>query len=149
MLGVIKREVKHIDIYYFIILTVSILSIFAYGKYRCDNIKWHTDVLEFSLFKNSARYGLDGWSVTHYSLFFLLGYLYPKVFVTSVLLGAVWELCETYIGIYKPALIKGLGFCELSGNKYKVWWYGKWSDIVLNTLGFISGMTLHNYLKKK
>ena len=146
MLDIIKNEIKYINRYYFIIIFVSIFSIFLYGKYRCDNITKHKDVLEFSLFHKSEELGLDGWSITHYCLYVVFGYLYPNVLVVTISLGILWELFETYVGIYKPDVISGFGFCELSNNRYKVWWYGKWSDVVLNILGFLSGMTLHNYL---
>ena len=48
------------------------------------------------------------------------------------------ELFETIVGIYKPELINGFGF-QLTKSKYKVWWYGKWSDIVVNFIGFMLG----------
>ena len=122
------------------------MMVFAYGKYRCDNIIKHKDILEFSLFKNSDKFGLDGWSVTHFSLFLLVGFFYSKVFVITMSLGILWELFETFVGIYKPEIIKGWGFCKLPGNKYKVWWYGKISDPIANFLGFITGSLLSKYL---
>ena len=147
LLTKINNELKYIDNGYILLLLIPTLMVFAYGKYRCDNIVKHKDILEFGLFKNSDKFGLDGWSITHFSLFFIVGFFYSKVFVITMLLGIFWELFETYVGIYKPEIIKGLGFCELSANKYKVWWYGKLSDPLANFLGFVLGMTLHNYLK--
>ena len=52
-----------------------------------------------------------------------------------------------HMGIYKPKLIRGLGFCQLSSNRYKIWWYGKWSDPVFNLLGFLTGAYINKYLK--
>lgn len=144
MLSIIKKELKHIDMGYVLLLLIPTSLVFAYGKYRCDNITKHKDVLEFSLFKKSDKLGIDGWSLTHFSLFFIVGFFYNNVFVITMSLGILWELFETYIGIYKPNFIKGWGFCKLPGNKYKVWWYGKISDPIINFLGFTTGSFLKN-----
>ena len=118
--------------------------------YRTKNKTTHTDVLEFDLFKGSSQYGLDGWSITHFSFFCLIGILYPDTFVLSMSIGIIWELIETYIGVFKPSIMKGYGFYELPGNRYKVWWYGKWSDPVVNFFGFLLGsQILHKLLKSK
>ncbi len=142
----IQQELKLIDFRYILLLILPVLSIFIYGKYRCDNYhkNYNVDRLEFNLFKNSHKFGLDGWSITHFTLFFIIGFLYPQMFFTTITLGLLWELFETFIGIYKPNFIKDFGFCKLSDNKYKVWWYGKWSDIIVNLIGFLCGA----YIKK-
>ena len=142
----IQKEIKFIDFRYILLLILPVLSIFIYGKYRCDNYHKNNNVdrLEFNLFKNSHKFGLDGWSITHFTLFFIIGFFYPQIFIITISLGILWELFETFIGIYKPTFIKGFGFCTLTDNKYKVWWYGKWSDLVVNLLGFLCG----SYLKK-
>ena len=60
--------------------------------------------------------------------------------------GCIWELFETYVGYYKPEQIKGLGFCDTFGSdgKLKVWWYGKWSDLIMNFSGFVLGHYIKN-----
>ena len=115
----LKYEYNYLDGYYFLILFSCISIIFAYGKYRCLNINHHKDVLEFDIFKNSSYYGLDGWSLSHFLFFMLIGYLYHNVFFITFLLGVIWELFETYVGIYEPKIIKGFGFCKIKGNRYK------------------------------
>ena len=134
---------------YFILVIISITSIALYGKYRCHYINKHNDILEFGLFKNSEKWGIDGWSLTHFFGYMIMGYLFPKTLLLTMIGGALWELFETYVGKYKPKLIMGFGFCENISdktNKYKVWWYGKWSDLVMNFLGFVIGMKLNKYL---
>jgi len=129
------------NIYYFILTISVVVSIGLYGKYRCDNIKHHTDVLEFSLYKDSKKYGLDGWSITHFCFNFFIGYFFPKTFTLTILGGIIWELFETYVGIYKPSIIQNYGFCKslTSDNEDQIWWYGKWSDIIINIIGFLIG----------
>jgi phosphatidylserine decarboxylase len=137
---------ENLDLRYFAICFSCVVVIFMYGKYRCENIKDHTDMLEFSLFKNSKKYGIDGWLLSHLLFFMLLGYLYPNSMRISVIFGVLWEIFEWYVGIYKPKWLEGMGFCKSpSGakNKGKVWWYGKWQDIISNTSGF----TIGKYIK--
>ena len=78
----------------------------------------------------------------------MIGYLYPKTIIISMLLGSLWELTETYFGIYRPKIVKGYGFCDTKNKneKPKVWWYGKKSDIFVNFTGFMVGKTLRENL---
>ena len=136
---------EKVDLLYFLLGFSCISGIFIYGYYRCRYIKKHTDMLEFSLFKNSKKYGIDGWVLSHYLFNLLIGFLYPYALRLTILLGSLWEVFEWYVGIYKPKILNGIGFCESpSGNKKnnKVWWYGKWQDIIANTLGFLTGKFL-------
>ena len=146
IIKLIKNEYLSIDYKYFLYFLCVISLIIYYGNYRCKHLKKHKDILEFSLFKNSNKYGLDGWSITHLLFYFFIGFLYPNTFIISMVMGLIWELIETYIGYYKPEYIRGYGFCKLTGNKYKVWWYGKWSDIIINITGFLLGSYM-SYLK--
>tara|TARA_B100000035_G_scaffold59582_1_gene47851 strand:+ start:2610 stop:3071 length:462 start_codon:yes stop_codon:yes gene_type:complete len=138
------------DSLYWIFGVTTISTIFFYGWYRCKHIKKHKDFLEFSLWKNSNKYGIDGWSISHYLFFLVYGFLYPNTFMLTMICGALWELFECYVGIAKPKLLSGLGFCTplTSGNKQKIWWYGKPSDIIFNSLGFITGKRVHNFFMK-
>jgi phosphatidylserine decarboxylase len=119
--------------------------VFFYGWYRCKNIATHKDILEFSLFKESNKYGVDGWLLSHYLFFTLIGFVYPDTMRLSVLAGIMWELFEWYCGVYKPKCLEGFGFCASpSGSKKneKVWWYWKWQDPIANLLGFMTGKYL-------
>lgn len=119
---------------------IAITLIMIYGKYRCDH-KDFKDPLETKLIL-----GLDGWSMTHVTFFAILGYMYPEYFWYALLLGVMWELFEHFYGKNRPGWLGGYGDCQdistdrTDGN----WWYGKWTDIVCNIVGFIIGV----YLKK-
>ena len=145
-----KKYIKSLDARYFLLYVVCISAIALYGKYRCEHIKDHKDVLELELFKGSSKYGIDGWSITHFTFNAIIGYLYPKTVILSMVLGGIWELIETYMGIYKPKIKKDFGFCDMAesktDDKTKVWWYGKKSDIVINFIGFMAGKTLRENL---
>ena len=75
------------------------------------------------------------------------GFLYPNTFVLTNFIGILWELFEYWVGISKPKILSGLGFCNPahSGNKQKIWWYGKPSDFIVNALGFITGNRLNKF----
>ena len=145
----IRENLSSINEKYFMIYLICILSIGYYGKFRCENIKEHKDILEWNLFPNSGKYGLDGWSVSHFLFNMLVGYLYPDSLLVSTTLGGLWELFETYVGIYQPEIIKGFGFCPTDLNENKVWWYGKFSDLLVNFAGFVTGVMIYNLVNKK
>ena len=56
---------------------------------------------------------------------------------------------EFFIGKYKPSILSEFGFCDyLSKDKSsdRVWWHGKWEDIVTNLIGLIIGSTIRKYI---
>lgn len=125
---------KYIKYIFFSLL--PLFFIFPYGKFRCTH-KNFKDPLETTLFGE-----LDGWSVSHFSWFMLLGYLFPKTFILSTTIGVIWELFEHYYGKERPGWLGGYGDCkDLASNKKSDgnWWYGKWTDVVCNTFGFLTG----------
>ena len=146
----LKKHIKSLDARYFLLYVVCISAIILYGKYRCNSVKRRKDFLEFELFKSSGKYGIDGWSITHITFNGIVGYLYPNALVPSMILGGIWELIETYIGIYNPKFMKEFGSCDVkdlkNGDKSNVWWYGKKSDILINFIGFMAGKTLRENL---
>ena len=120
---------------YILFSILPLLFIFPYGKFRCTH-KNFKDPLESSLF-----WGLDGWSITHFLWFMILGYIYPETFILSTMVGISWELFEHYYGEKRPGWLGGYGDCHdlASDRKDGNWWYGKWSDIICNTIGFLIG----------
>jgi hypothetical protein len=123
---------------YILVLLMPFCFIFPYGKYRCDN-KSFKDPLETHLIL-----GLDGWSASHFLFFILVGYLFPKTFFLSMTMGILWELFEHYYGKERPGWLGGYGDCnDLATDREEGnWWYGKWTDIVCNSAGFIAGCWL-------
>ena len=149
-----KKEKKHykehilddifekVNIWYFIIAILAALVIFCYGKYRCDNIKNHKDLLGWDLFKNSKNtLGLDGWTISHFIFYMILAFIYPLAIRLNIVSGILWELFEYWVGKTKPKSLKGWGFCKNPNAKKKnsVWWYGRKSDVVANIFGAFTG----------
>lgn len=133
---------ENVDSIYFIIFIVCLLIIFYYGWYRCKYIKNQVDILEFKLFKNVKN--LDGWTLDHLIFYTVIGYMYPYSIRLTFLFGCIWELFEFWVGIYKPSILSEFGFCNSlnSDQQDKVWWYGKWEDIITNLIGLIIGRTI-------
>jgi len=136
---------ENMTLKYLLVGSIAPIIVFMYGWYRCKNIKTHRDILEFSLFKNSKEYGVDGWLLSHYTFFIMMGAIFPNTMRASFLAGLLWEIFEWYCGVYKPEWLEGIGFCTSpSGAKKngKVWWYWKWQDPIANLLGFMTGKYL-------
>lgn len=130
--------------WYWIFFITIIISIFVYGKYRCVNPDYK-DILELEPIK-----GLDGWIISHFIAFAIIGTLYPDTLILSTILGILWEIFEIGLGKIKPSFLKGITDCgngkhekgnpNLSNDqKDGYWWYGKGEDVVADILGFLFG----------
>jgi hypothetical protein len=128
---------------YFLLFLLPLCFIFPYGKYRCTH-KSFKDPLE----KMIGIGELDGWSVSHFTFFMLVGYIYPNTIIQTSMIGILWELFEHLYGKHRPGWLGGYGDCndlatdKIDGN----WWYGKWTDIICNLCGFLVGKTLYTIL---
>ena len=132
------------DNYYYLYFFICISIIFLYGRFRCLNLNNYKDPLENGIKKTS----FDGWSLTHLFFNMLIGFLYPNTFILTLIFGILWELFETYIGLYEPSIFKNWGFCVSKDKKIKKkWWYGKLSDPIVNSIGFLIGIKI-NEIKK-
>jgi hypothetical protein len=119
-----------------------LLFIFPYGKFRCNN-KTFKDPLE-----KEIVLGLDGWSASHFTFFLIIGYIYPKSFIPTMLVGIAWESFEHLYGKHRPGWLGGYGDCnDMATDKEDGnWWYGKWTDIACNCAGFLIGQHLRYHL---
>lgn len=125
--------------YIFVLFFICIYSIVMYGKYRCLDKSFQDP------FQKKLNLDLDGWSLLHFGFFMLVGYMFPNKFYTAMISGILWELFEYWYGKNPPSFLKNIGHCAITDpdldtdNNEKIWWYGKTSDVIMNTLGFIVG----------
>jgi hypothetical protein len=141
---------KNIDIWYILIFIICVISILLYGRYSCINNNFK-DPLQKSLIPFIKNHDLDGWSGIHLIFYIIIGLLYPKTLILTMILSIIWEIFETWVKFIKPDFLKGYGFCKLSKNNIKnnnIWWYGKWTDIIINLLGFMIGKYIRYYITK-
>ena len=128
---------------YIFFFIIPVVLIGGYGKYRCEH-KTFKDPLE-----KQFIWGLDGWSISHFLLFTIVGYCYPKTFFISMSIGIGWELFEHYYGTERPGWLGGYGDCDdlATDKETGNWWYGKWTDVVCNASGFIAGALVATTVK--
>jgi hypothetical protein len=135
-----KNNSIEMNNYYYLLCISPVFLIFPYGQYRCSN-KTFKDPLETKL----GIPGLDGWSLAHIIFFMLLGYVFPETFIQTMTIGITWELFEHIYGKQRPGWLGGYGgACNnmATDREDGNWWYGKWSDIGCNAVGFIMGRYL-------
>jgi hypothetical protein len=150
LVSTLKLWPPHFDIRLFVITNIIaffiVIAIFYYGKYRCA----HKDNYKDPLLIKYGIWDLDGWSLTHFFTCLIAAYIYPSQWWLIWLYSLAWEIFEEYYDQVKPDFLKGFGDCfstdqELGGDHTK-WWFGRYSDIVMNTLG-IMGALLYYRLK--
>ena len=140
-------------------------NIFIYGNYRCQHPEFK-DPLEKPLFDEKLPW-LDGWSYIHFMTNFLLGFLIRLLFRSEFVkkeimwhylifcsaffvLGIAWEVFEHVVGKERPGWMGGYGGCNMATDKNEDgnWWYGKWTDILMNGTGMILGIAFSMMLFK-
>lgn len=120
---------------------LCMLFIVAYGTYRCRTSSFK-DPLTKSIGPRFLEKYLDGWGISHFVFYGTLAYLFPRkmqlVFIAC--LGIAWEIIES---IFKehPFYFSDCKY-EIPTDKDVGWWYGRWEDIVMNSLGMLTGVFL-------
>jgi hypothetical protein len=137
------------------IYIVMFVGVMLYGKWRSrtDGV---TDPLSHEILPK-----VDGWVLSHFTGYLLLGYFFPKTFRLSMFIGILWECFETWAGETKPDFLKGIGDTRMGTTHSEelekklesvdgtgqYWWYGQYEDVIANGLGFLVGMHLSVGLK--
>tara|TARA_B100000035_G_scaffold297511_1_gene290347 strand:+ start:126 stop:566 length:441 start_codon:yes stop_codon:yes gene_type:complete len=130
-----------------------VLLIIIYGQFRCAFPKFNDPLSIHGMIY------VDGWLLSHFIVFTLAGYFYSNKFYLAVILGILWEIVEYLLGVNTPRFLKCKNqdkskpkFQYLHKNKDKTlaekndaWWYGRYEDIVVDTLGFITGYFIKTY----
>ena len=135
----------------FMTIICMIGSIFIYGNYRCQHPEFK-DPLQKPLFDEKLPW-LDGWAFTHFWAFLLIGLLTQNVSVFLPLsfgVGIAWEIFEHVVGKERPGWMGGYGGCNLATDKNEDgnWWYGNWTDLLMNGIGMILGIAFSMMLFK-
>tara|TARA_B100001142_G_scaffold322142_1_gene369944 strand:- start:679 stop:1119 length:441 start_codon:yes stop_codon:yes gene_type:complete len=141
----LKTLLQTVDIYYILLVAMCVSFIVGYGSYRCkinDKINNQTLFLEGKpIFKIDALgFEFDRWSISHILFFALIGFLYPKAFYISMIVGVIWEFIEFSLGYFKPKWFFD-NWCA-GVNSINEWWFYRWNDLIMNCIGFLIGMNL-------
>ena len=137
----LKGTINKKNIKFMMMFVVCVAVIFLYGSFRCERPEFK-DPLQTKL----RLLDLDGWSLTHLFFFMLIGYNYGgKYLVGAFILGVLWEIFEHLYGASRPGWMGGYSDCsKISDQAGGNWWYGKWTDVVMNGSGLIIGYYLQN-----
>jgi len=129
-----------------ILCAICVFSILAYQAFRC-----HEKNKDFKdpLLIQYGIWDIDGWSITHIVFFALLGYLYTKHFVIIMIMGILWELIEDNV---MHILTKDISFlnCKIlttdnvNSKTNNIWWFGRFSDVLMDLFGFGIGYLIRN-----
>lgn len=124
------------------IFAIVVAFIVGYGTYRCMT-KDFIDPITKSLLDSPYDSYTDGWAFLHFACYGIITYFYPNQFIFIALMGILWEIIETVFKDH-PFYFKECKY-QLTTDKETGWWYGRYEDIVMNTLG----MALGYYLAKR
>lgn len=93
---------------------------------------------------------LDWWSVSHFLLFALFGWIEPEKHMTFAIFGAIFELIEDYLATDSNTQLVDCSKKSQYHWIYKImcngvqddYWYGKFDDIFVNIIGYTVGSAL-------
>ena len=115
------------------------------------------DPLNLKLFNVPfLNFGLSSWPLTHYVYYFSLAYFYPSEIKSIFIFGVIWEIIESLLKIYTAEnKIEGRSKVTRITNEngkvyieYTTYWDSSYKDIILNSLGILSGKILYSYINK-
>ncbi len=129
---------------YFLLFGIFILvviGILLYERYMCAlNIR---DIMIQPLLPEPFENVSDGWAISHIILYTILAYLFPKRIVLLFFVGILWEIIEEGYGwLLRHSYIKVPECIKLSDSR-QTWWFGRWHDLVSNSIGLAIGYSLH------
>lgn len=139
-----SRVIRGVRVHSVALYAISIMLIVLYGAFlRATKTR---DFLGKTIYNHPIFQDIDGWSVTHFVFFGLLGILYPGQHLQFFLVGFGWEVVETLLGQHKFGMtghrLQLIGEQDADGNltgNADAYWYGKESDVVVDCFGYALG----------
>lgn len=83
------------------------------------------------------------WALSHFVLFFILGFLFPQCHMLLFVAGVIWELLENIAGYFHNKFKGGKSQqIVIDSVEYKTWWAASFKDIIVNAMGIYLGVFL-------
>ncbi len=79
-----------------------------------------------------GNYSFDCWSLSHLLMYIILGFAFPHQWKLILVVGILWEIFEFF----------GSRIEKILYPKKKLYWCAKFSDLIVNTVGFILGLCI-------
>ena len=137
-----KQPTSKNKIIILLICCIAIFLIFAQCFIRC---KIGTDFFQLKI----PLWDFDLWSLTHLLFYFFLTYIFPNEWLFIFFVGVLWEVIENWLGGFNPKNMSALmGRCALDQSEAS-WWYGKFSDILVNLAGIGLALLAHKCFRKE
>lgn len=121
-----------------LIYIIAVLMILSYGLVKCHFPEF-VDPLTIKLANTPYDILRDGWAISHFVLFMIVGYMYPQIhyMIFASFLGVLWEAIE--YGVRDTSIFPSSCVQNMITNNSTRWWYGRWQDIVMNSYGLLVG----------
>jgi hypothetical protein len=84
----------------------------------------------------------DGWALSHFMFYSMLGFLYPDLFGTAMLVSISWELLEFALSRFTPGKVplhEDTALVEKKADVHGDFWYAKPTDPLVNACAFLFG----------
>lgn len=144
-----NRTIRGVTIPCVALYIIVVIVIIVYGYIiRKTQTK---DFLEKKVIDHPSCPGFDGWAVTHFFFFALLGLLYPGQHLQFAIIGLAWEGVEHFLGTNKIETSSGKRL-QLVGDQDEdgrptgnndSWWYGRFvTDTSFDMAGYIVGSSI-------
>lgn len=164
MLSIHKKINTTTNLFWFLGISFIILLI----KSQVCNCRDNSIITKKTKYKLCQEFQYKGLSMSHLLLWIVIGFIFPDKFWLSQLIGVLFEVLEYGIVYYdnnaniQNKILYYLGGCmyyprnkanthhildaPLGPHSNKHWWHVKFTDIILNVIGFLLGLMLYKII---
>lgn len=143
-----KAKIIVIDL----IIILSILIFFAVANQvdQSTPLREKDPLNKNVLFIPGIERGFSSWPISHFILYLILGYTFPKEWPFLLVVGIVWEFIEVSIGKAEDKIFgKNKDITKISDVQYENnWCTGDFADIAFNITGMIAGIAIRTVVDK-
>lgn len=83
------------------------------------------------------------WPISHFILFFILGYFFPECWWELIIFGVLWELFEVVMWLFMKRGRQSVRNTQSGTIEYSAdWWAGSFKDVLMNSIGVLTGVLL-------